>query len=111
MSLDAVYDLFETNRLAAGSHDKLPAQDDLLAQGSGEKVGGLLFIVREKTHRAKRVDDSSPFRGLPYDFADVTHWVWADLTTTAPVFKQRAEWYKGHVCGRPLWVPLDQAWY
>ncbi|MGO4487603.1 hypothetical protein [Microbacterium sp. 2RAF4] len=110
-ALDAVYDLFETNRLAAGSHDKLLAQDGLLAQESGEKVGGLLFIRGEKTHRAKRVDDSSPFRGLLYDFADLTHWVWADLTTTAPAFKRRAEWYKGHVCGRPLWVPLDQAWY
>lgn len=46
--LDAVYDLLETNQLAAGSHDKLPAKDDLLARESGVKVSGLLFIRGEK---------------------------------------------------------------
>jgi hypothetical protein len=110
-ALDAVYDLWEAYRLASSSRDKLPAQDELLIQQSGTKVGGLLFIRGEKTHRAKRVDCPSPFRGLPYDFADLTHWVWADVTSAAPAFQQRATWYNQFVRHRPLWVPLDEAWH
>jgi len=110
-ALDAVYDLFEVHKLAAGFRGKLPAQDELLTRQNGEKVGGLLFVRGEKTHRAKRVDGPSPFRELPYDFADLTHWVWARLTTTEGAFEQRANWYEQYVHHRPLWVPLDEAWY
>lgn len=110
-ALDAVYDLWETYRLAAGSRDKLPAQDELLSQRAGEKVGGLLFVRGQKTHRAKRVDRPSPFRDLPYDFADLTHWVWTGLENTSRDFKQRANWHEQHVRNRPLWVPLDEAMY
>ncbi len=70
-ALDAVYDLFELHKLAAGFRGKLPTQDELLTRLDGEKVGGLLFVRGEKTHRAKRVDGPSPFRELPYDFADL----------------------------------------
>lgn len=110
-ALDAVYDLWETYRLALQSRDKTRAQDESLAQLSGEKVGGLLFVRGEKTHQAKRVDGPSPFRNLPYEFADLTHWVWAGLATAEPLYKQRAAWHEQHVRNRPLWVPLDEAWY
>lgn len=110
-ALDAVYDLWETYRIAANSRDKTPAQDELLTQLSGEKVGGLLFVRGEKTHQAKRVDQSSPFRELPYEFADLTHWVWAGLTTTSPFYRQRASWHEQHVHNRPLWASLDEAQY
>ncbi|MEV7663514.1 hypothetical protein [Paenarthrobacter sp. NPDC089316] len=110
-ALDGVYDLWEAYRLASSSRDKLPAQDELLIQQSGMKVGALLFIRGEKTHRAKRVDGPNPFRGLQYDFADLTHWAWADVTSDTPAFQQRATWCNQFVRHRPLWVPLEEAWY
>ena len=110
-ALDAVYDLWETYRLASNSRDKTPAQDELLTRLSGEKVGGLLFVRGEKTHQAKRVDQSSPFIDLPYEFANLTHWVWAGLTTDSLLYKQRAAWHEQYVRNRPLWVPLDEAQY
>lgn len=110
-ALDAVYDLFEAHRLATNLSRKVTVQDELLQQTSGEKLGGLLFVRGEKTHRAMRIDGPSPFRDLPYDFADLTHWVWTDLTTSAPGLENRAVWYRQYVCDRPLWVPLDEALY
>lgn len=111
--LDAVYDLFEAYIVIEGVQKSMKRDDALLESTSGEVVGGLMFVRGEKTHRARRVDAPSPFKDLPYDFADLTDWTWSKLTAmpTDRRYARRAEWYQRHVQDRPLWVPLESAEY
>lgn len=110
-ALDAVYDLFEVHRIATSGPKRFVSQDKLLIESDGEKLGGLLFIRGEKTHQAKRADGPSPFKALPYEFAKLTDWVWAEHTIDNERFAQRATWYNDHVRDRPLWVPLNEVEY
>lgn len=98
----------EAYRLASTFHKR---QDDWLEEHAGEIIGGLIFIRGEKTHHAARVDGPSGLRDLPYDFADLTHWVWSKLRRQRLINIRRSDWYGQHVTERPLWVPLNHAWH
>lgn len=109
-ALDSVYDLFEAYRQVAPFEKR---QDTWLKENAAETIGGLIFIRGEKTHRAAQVKGVSPFSKHPASFprfADLTRWVWAEVSTFNPQYEQRSQWYSQHVLGRPLWVPLDRAW-
>lgn len=79
--LDAVYGLFEAYIIAKDVQKHMKQDDALLASTAGAVVGGLIFVRGEKTHRARRVDAPSPFKELPYDFAELTDGTWSKLTT------------------------------
>ena len=115
-ALDSVYDLAEGYWVLAGLTG-LPVarQDEHLSSRtpkSGEKVGGLLVARGKKTHQLMRLGAASPFKNLPYDFADLTDWVWAEPTWSADDrLATRTAWYREQISGRPLWNAIDQAEY
>lgn len=110
-ALDAVYDLFEAYKLCSGFAGRMVDENKVLSDRPGSTVGGLLFIRGEKTHQGRRADGRSGFLELPYDFARITDWVWAEAPATDPRYELRVDWYEAHVRHRPLWVPLDEASY
>jgi hypothetical protein len=115
-ALDSVYDLAEGYWVLAGLTG-LPVaeQDEHLSSRTpqcGEKVGGLLVARGKKTHQLMRLGAASPFKDLPYDFADLTDWVWAEPTWSADDrLATRTSWYREQISGRPLWNAIDQAEY
>lgn len=110
-ALDAVYDLWEIYRKVSPLSRKIEIQDEHLVNLRGQLMGGLLFIRGEKTHQAQHVHQPSPFKDLPYDFANLTDWAWGKAENSNPRFDLRHTWYQNHVERRALWVPLDHAFY
>ena len=115
-ALDSVYDLAEGYWVLAGLTDLSVANEDEHLSSrtpkTGEKVGGLLVARGKKTHQLMRLGAPSPYKNLPYDFADLTDWVWAEPTWPADDrLATRTEWYRQQISGRPLWNAVDQAEY
>lgn len=113
-ALDAVYDLFEAYRQVVPIGKQMKIQDEWLEENAAETIGGIVFIRGEKTHKAAPVKGSNPFGKNSENFAEfagLTNWVWAEATTTNPKYLKRFRWYSQNLLGRPLWVPLDHAWY
>lgn len=110
-ALDAVYDLWELYRMVSSVPRNIQKQDVHLETLLGQMVGGLLFVRGEKTHQALRVHQPSPFKDLPHDFAGLTDWSWTKIENSTPIYEQRLLWHQNHVASRPLWVPLDHAFY
>ncbi|KQQ18769.1 hypothetical protein ASF48_17785 [Rathayibacter sp. Leaf299] len=113
-ALDAVYDLSEAYWILTGpKRPSLALQDDHLASltpTAGEKVGGLLAVRGAMTHQLLRSSILSPLRDLPYDFAKLTDWVWAEQSWRIdPPLRRRVGWYVEHVSRRPLWHAFDEA--
>lgn len=111
-ALSTVYDLAEAYwRLRPDVDRKIAEQDaHFESLAGGDKVGGLLVARAKMTHELARVSSISSLRHLPYDFADLTDWAWA--APTWPVgdrLDKRTAWYRQHVSGRALWVPIDEA--
>ncbi|AND17870.1 hypothetical protein C5C18_01340 [Rathayibacter tritici] len=115
-AFDAVYDLSEAYWILTGTKKpSLEWQNDHLASltpTAGEKVGGLLAVRGAMTHRLLRSSVLSPLRDLPYDFAKLTDWVWAEQSwPAAQRLERRMSWYVDHVSTRPLWHAFDEAEY
>lgn len=115
-ALDAVYGLSEAYWMLSGQGEaRLSQQDDRVASltsTAGEKIGRLLAARGAMTHRIQRSIALSPTRGLPYGFASLTDWVWAEQSWPIPARRaRRARWYVEHVSRRPLWVASDEAEY
>lgn len=118
-ALSAVYDLSEAywQLLPAKVTPTGPQDAHFESLPGGETVGGLLVARGKATHELTRVSSINPLRELPYDFASLTDWAWA-----APTWQQtgdrhdkrtgldkRTAWYRKHVSGRALWVPIEEA--
>jgi hypothetical protein len=115
-ALDSVYDLAEGYWVLAGLTGlSVAKEDEHLSSRTpkcGEKVGGLLVARGKKTHQLMRLGAPSPFKNLPYAFADLTDWVWAEPTWSMDDrLATRTKWYREQISGRPLWNAIDQAEY
>ena len=116
-ALDAVYDLSEAHRVLNGDASATQERDKELVRGSSEegprweKVAGLLVARGKKTHKLASLVTANPLGELPYDFADLTDWVWQRPSWHGEDrLAQRSAWFIEHVSNRPLWVPLDEAY-
>lgn len=112
-ALNAVYDLSEAYwPLMAASVVKSARVDHLAETRGGEQVSALMVARGKVSHELELVTAPSHFRDLPYDFADLTDWVWADPTWEADTNLQRqTDWFARHISGRPLWNAIDSARY
>lgn len=121
-ALNAVYDLSEVYwPLVAPEVVKNPGKSiggqlgrtDHLAQSqAGEKVSALLIARGKATHELSLVSELSSFRELPYEFAKLTDWAWAQPTWKENEhLKRQTKWFSTHIAGRALWVPIDAAYY
>lgn len=118
-ALDALYDRSEAYQIMTGGRRPVRDLDPELLELSTKKfesprwqvVGALLVARGKKTHQLAALIVDNPRRELPYDFASLTDWAWAQASWDAnDGLAERSSWYNSQVAGRPLWVPLDQAW-
>lgn len=111
-ALSTVYDLAEAYWRLRPDVDRAIAAQDAHFESllGGDKLGGLLVARAKMTHELAQVSSISSLRHLPYDFADLSDWAWAAPTwPTGDRLDKRTAWYRKHVSGRPLWVPIDEA--